>query len=201
MSGIKKIFRWQKIIPTTRAMLKNKIKLCGEEAHGKGNSYKDYRERKTLRKFLKKSKPFQDFWNAYFGTPKNTILMDNPLGKYQVDLGIVEYDPEPTSWKQECKVHGLIEVDVFNEWKRETFPYPKFHVLERKLKYFQGTDHKYITCSFSSNRKLMVCTTRENIERCIEKDGVVDWWMPKIKEYDRVVRLPLDVNIFWFGIK
>ena len=200
MSGIKKIFRWQKIIPTTRAMLKNKIKLCGEEAHGKGNSYRDYKERKTLRKFLKTNKPFQDFWNAYFGTPPNTILMDNPLGKYQVDLGIVEYDPEPTSWKQECKVHGLIEVDVFNEWKRETFPYPKFHVLERKLKYFEGTNYKYLTCTFNNTHTQMCCTTRENIERCIEKYGITEIWMPKIQAYDKVVRCPLNENVFWFGV-
>ena len=146
-------------------MLKDKIKLCAEEAHGKGHSYADHKERAALRKFLKTNRPFQDFWKVYFGTPTNTILMDNPLGKYQADLGIVEYDPEPTSWIQKCdKIHGLIEVDIFNEWRNDNFPYPKFHVLERKLKYFEGTDHKYITCSFSSDRKLMVCTTRDNIE-------------------------------------
>ena len=182
-------------------MLKDKIKLCAEEAHGKGHSYADHKERAALRKFLKTNRPFQDFWKVYFGTPTNTILMDNPLGKYQADLGIVEYDPEPTSWIQKCdKIHGLIEVDVFNEWRNDNFPYPKFHVLERKLKYFEGTDHKYITCSFSSDRKLMVCTTRDNIERCHFLYGVTDIWMPKIQEHDRVIRCPLDANIFWFGI-
>ena len=118
-------------------MLKQKIKRCAEEAHGRGNSYVDKQERAALRKFLKTNKPFQDFWKVYFGTPPNTLLMDNPLGEYQVDLGIVEYDPEPTSWKQKCKVHGLIEVDVFNEWKHDNFPYNLYPLTPHPTFYHQ----------------------------------------------------------------
>ena len=47
----------------------------------------------------------------------------------------------------------------------------------------------------------MCATTKENIVRVLKKDGVKEIWMPKIQEYDRVVRCPLDENIFWFGIE
>ena len=175
--------------------LSNKIKEVAEEAHGTGTPHDDTNERDALRKFLSNSPEFQDFWKSYFGTPANTCLKENPLGKCKVDLGIVDRDFE-------SRIHGLIEVDVFNSWG-ETFPtyYTKFHVLERKLKYFQGTNYKYLTCTFNNTHNQMACTTRENIERCLEKYGVMDKFMTKINAYDRVVRCPLDENIFWFGVK
>ena len=174
--------------------LKNKLKQAGEEVHGQGLSYDDTNERAALRKFLQVNKPFQDFWKVYFGTPANSYLMEDPLGEYSVDLGIVDIN-------HEFIIHGLIEVDVFESWG-ENFPahYKKFHVLERKLKYFQNTDHKYITCTFNKMHNQMCCTTRENIERCLEIYGITNLWMPKIQEHDKVIRCPLDENIFWFGV-
>ena len=189
--------------------LSNKIRQAGEAVHGQGTPYQDKNERVALRNFLKKSKPFQDFWANYFGTPTNTMIKDDPLGEYKVDLGIVDRT-------YESRIHGLIEVDVFESWG-ETFPtyYTKFHVLERKLKYFMESDYNtepdpkrngdcgypYITCTFNKWHTQMACTTRENIERCLEKYGVMDKFMTKINAYDRVVRCPLDENIFWFGVK
>ena len=110
-----------------------------------------------------------------------------------MDLGIVSNSNET--------IYGLIEVDVFNSWG-ESFPthYKKFHVLERKLKYFTGTNYKYLTCTFNNTHTQMCCTTRENIERCNLLYGVTEMWMPKINEYDRVIRCPLDENVFWFGV-
>jgi hypothetical protein len=173
--------------------LKQKIKHQGEIAHGIGNSYADHSERNALRYFLANSPNFQAFWKNYFGTPPNTTLQEDPLGEYGVDLGIV------TEGKNIC--HGLIEVDVFNSWG-ETFPahYKKFHVLERKLKYFQDTNYKYLTCTFNNTHTQMCCTTRENIERCHFLYGVTEMWMPKINDRDRVIRCPLDENVFWFGV-
>ncbi len=173
--------------------LKQKIKHQGEIAHGIGNSYADHSERNALRYFLANSPNFQAFWKNYFGTPPNTTLQEDPLGEYGVDLGIV------TEGKNIC--HGLIEVDVFNSWG-ETFPahYKKFHVLERKLKYFTGTNYKYLTCTFNNTHTQMCCTTRENIERCHFLYGVTEMWMPKINDRDRVIRCPLDENVFWFGV-
>ena len=180
--------------------LRNKIKQCGEAVHGQGLSYEDKQERAALRNFLKRSKEFQDFWKNYFGTPANTTLQEDPLGEYSVDLGIVTEFPLSNS--NETTIHGLIEVDVFNSWG-ESYPahYKKFHVLERKLKYFEGTNYKYLTCTFNNTHTQMCCTTRENIERCIEKYGITNMWMPKIKNYDTVVRCPLDENVFWFGVE
>ena len=173
--------------------LRDKIKQQGEIAHGKGKSYEDHNERNALRNFLANCPEFQSFWKNYFGTPTNSYLLEDPLGEKRVDLGIVTEGEI---------IHGLIEVDVFNSWE-ETFPtyYTKFHVLERKLKYFQGTNYKYLTCTFNNTHNQMACTTRENIERCLEKYGVMDKFMTKINAYDRVVRCPLDENIFWFGVK
>ena len=173
--------------------LKQKIKHQGEIAHGIGNSYQDHSERDALRTFLANSPNFQQFWKNYFGTPPNTILKEDPLGEYGVDLGIVSNSNET--------IYGLIEVDVFNSWG-ESFPthYKKFHVLERKLKYFTGTNYKYLTCTFNNTHTQMCCTTRENIERCNLLYGVTEMWMPKINEYDRVIRCPLDENVFWFGV-
>ena len=188
--------------------LRQSIKQAAELAHGKNNSYDDTNERDALRKFLKTSKPFQDFWANYFGTPANTMIKEDPLGEYKVDLGIVDRT-------YEYKIHGLIEVDMFNSWT-ESYPahYKKFHVLERKLKYFMESDYNtepdpkrngdrgypYITCTFNKFHNQMACTTRENIERCLVKYGVQEIYMPKINAYDRVVRCPLDENIHWFGI-
>ena len=177
----------------TSQTLSNKIKQAGEAVHGKGTPYDDTNERAALRNFLKNSKDFQSFWANYFGTPANSYLLEDPLGEKRVDLGIVTEGEI---------IHGLIEVDVFNSWG-ETYPtyYTKFHVLERKLKYFQGTNYKYLTCTFNNTHNQMACTTRENIERCLEKYGVMDKFMTKINAYDRVIRCPLDENIFWFGVK
>ena len=172
--------------------LKQKIKHQGEIAHGIGNSYADHAERNALRYFLANCNPFQQFWKNYFGTLPNITLKEDPLGEFGVDLGIVDL---------EHKIYGLIEVDVFNSWG-ESFPahYKKFHVLERKLKYFTDTDYKYLTCTFNNTHTQMCCTTRENIERCHFLYGITNMWMPKIKNYDTVVRCPLDENVFWFGV-
>ena len=174
--------------------LRNKIRQAGEAVHGQGLSYEDKNERTALRTFLKNCPNFQAFWANYFGTPPNTTLQDDPLGEYSVDLGIV------TEGENIC--HGLIEVDVFESWGENGYPahYKKFHVLERKLKYFEDTDYKYITCTFNKRHNQMVCTTRENIEKCHFLYGVTKLWMPKIQAYDKVVRCPLDENIFWFGV-
>ena len=174
-------------------MLKNRIKDCAEEAHGVRQSYNDAMERLALRTFLAHDRPFQSFWKSYFGIPEGCVLTDDPLGKYKVDMGLCSHASRT--------IHGLIEVDVFNEWGNE-FPkhYKKFHVLERKLKYFEGTDYKYLTCTFNNTHTQMVCTTRENIEKCHFLYGITEMYMPKIDAYDRVVRCPLDENVFWFGV-
>ena len=174
--------------------LAQSITQAAEIAHGQGTPYEDKNERVALRKFLKTSKPFQAFWANYFGTPPHTTLKDDPLGEYKVDLGIVDNIYGTT-------IYGLIEVDVFNSWG-ESYPahYKKFHVLERKLKYFEGTDYKYLTCTFNTHTQ-MCCTTRENIEKCHFLYGITEMYMPKINAKDRVVRCPLDENVFWFGIK
>ena len=175
--------------------LRNKIKQQGEIAHGKNNAFQDLAERIALRNFLANCPDFQQFWKNYFGTPPNTTLQEDPLGEYKVDLGIVDND-------EEHKIYGLIEVDVFNSWGENGYPahYKKFHVLERKLKYFENTDYKYLTCTFNNTHTQMVCTTRENIERCHFLYGITEMWMPAIKAKDRVVRCPLDENVFWFGV-
>ncbi len=184
--------------------LKSKIRQQGEIAHGKGNSYADHAERDALRNFLANCPNFQAFWKNYFGTPPNTTLQEDPLGEYGVDLGIVEDMPiyeKDNHMLHGTRIHGLIEVDVFNSWG-ETFPahYKKFHVLERKLKYFEDTNYKYLTCTFNNTHTQMCCTTRDNIEKCHFLYGITEMWMPKINDYDRVVRCPLDENVFWFGV-
>ena len=177
----------------TSQTLSNKIRQAGEAVHGQGTPYDDTNERAALRNFLKNSKDFQSFWANYFGTPTNSYLLEDPLGEKRVDMGIVTDEGK--------SIHGLIEVDVFNSWG-ESYPahYKKFHVLERKLKYFEGTNYKYITCTFNNTHTQMVCTTRENIEKCHFLYGVTEMYMPKIDAYDRVVRCPLDENVFWFGV-
>ena len=179
-------------------ILRNKIRQQGEIAHGKGNAFQDLAERIALRNFLANCPEFQGFWKNYFGTPTNSYLMEDPLGEKRVDLGIVSNSNGVSTNEN---IHGLIEVDVFNSWG-ESYPahYKKFHVLERKLKYFTDTDYKYLTCTFNKFHTQMVCTTRENIEKCHFLYGITEMYMPKIDAYDRVVRCPLDENVFWFGV-
>ena len=177
--------------------LKNKIRQQGEIAHGKNNAFQDLAERIALRNFLANCPEFQSFWKNYFGTPPNTKIKDDPLGEKRVDLGIVD-----DSIYGNATIYGLIEVDVFNSWGENGYPahYKKFHVLERKLKYFEDTDYKYLTCTFNNVHTQMVCTTRENIEKCHFLYGITEMYMPKIDARDRVVRCPLDENVFWFGV-
>ena len=181
--------------------LKSKIRQQGEIAHGTGNSFNDRKEREALRYFLYWNKDFQQLWAEYFGTPTNSYLMEDPLGEKRVDMGFVSSPTVHVRPHESQTIHGLIEVDVFNSWG-DTFPsyYKKFHVLERKLKYFEGTDYKYLTCTFNNTHTQMCCTTRENIEKAHFLYGVEDKYMTAIQSYDRVVRCPLDENIFWFGV-
>ena len=185
-------------------MLRDKIKSMGQIAHGE-DSYDDSNERNALRTFLAESPQFQKFWADYFGIIPNSRIEDDPLGSCKVDLRLMD--------ATYYKILGLIEVDVFNSWEFG-FPsnYKYFHVLERKLKYFLPSDYHsedlknhrkgipYITCTFNRYHNQMCCTTRENIVNCLERDGVQEIWMPKIQEYDRVVRCPLDDNIKWFSL-
>ena len=175
--------------------LRDKIKQQGEIAHGIGKSFQDHKERNALRYFLANCPEFQQLWTNYFGILENSHLMEDPLGEYKVDLGIVDND-------EEHKIYGLIEVDVFNSWGENGYPahYKRFHVLERKLKYFESTNYKYLTCTFNKWHNQMVCTTRENIEKCHFLYGITEMWMPAINAKDRVVRCPLDENVFWFGV-
>ena len=181
--------------------LRNKIKQQGEIAHGQNDAYNDRKEREALRYFLYWNKDFQQLWQEYFGTPTNSYLLEAPLGEKRVDMGFVSSPTVHVRPHESQTIHGLIEVDVFNSWG-ESYPahYKKFHVLERKLKYFEGTDYKYLTCTFNNTHTQMVCTTRENIEKCHFLYGVTEMYMPKIDAYDRVVRCPLDENVFWFGV-
>ena len=181
--------------------LRNKIKQQGEIAHGQGHAYNDRNEREALRYFLYWNKDFQQLWAEYFGTPTNSYLMEDPLGEKRVDMGFVSSPTVHVRPHESQTIHGLIEVDVFNSWG-DTFPsyYKKFHVLERKLKYFEGTDYKYLTCTFNNTHTQMCCTTRENIEKCHFLYGVEDKYMTAFQSHDRVIRCPLDENIFWFGV-
>ena len=172
--------------------LKERINERGALAHN-GNSYNDNPERLALRRFVRHCPEFRTFCKEYFGTNGNTIIKDDPLGKNQVDLGVVD---ETTS-----EIYGLVEVDVLTKWNPD-WPtnYRKFNVLERKLKYFQSNNYKYITCSLSLNRMKMVCTTRENIQMCYSKYGVTTLKIKEGDEYDKMVRCPLDNNIKWFNL-
>ena len=182
-------------------MLKQKIKEQAEVAHGRGNSYDDRNEREALRYFLYWNKDFQKLWQEYFGTPENSYLLEDPLGKKRVDLGFVSSSTVHVRPHESQTIHGLVEVDVFNSWG-ETFPsyYTKFHFLERKLKYFEGTKYKYLHCTFNNNHTQMCCTTRENIEKCHFLYGVTEKYMTKINEVDRVIRCPLDDEVKWYRV-
>ena len=172
--------------------LKERIRERAESVHN-GNAYADDPERLALRRFVRHCPEFKTFCREYFGTNGNAIIKDDPLGEKQVDLGVVD---ETTS-----EIYGLVEVDVLTKWNPD-WPtnYRKFNVLERKLKYFQSNNYKYITCSLSLNRKKMVCTTRENIQMCYSKYGVTTLKITEWDEYDKMVRCPLDNNIKWFEL-
>ncbi len=184
-------------------MLKDKVRECA--TIDRVDPYDDTAERQALRTFLKDCPEFQQYWANYFGTPAHTKIEDDPLGKCKVDLGLM--------CKTYYKIYGLIEVDIFHSWEFG-FPanYKYFHVLERKLKYFLPSDYNsetlrqggsgkpYITCTFNRYRNQMCSTTKENIVKCLHKYGVQEIYMPKIDAYDRVIRCPLDENVFWFGI-
>ena len=172
--------------------LRENIRLVGEEAHGRGKSYDDSRERNALREFLKEDSGFRKYISNYTGIDfkKGYKIIDDPLGKKKVDLGITQgYFDE--SGKTAC----LVEVDVFNKWlNRNSWPdnYSHFHVLERKLKYFIKNSLKYVTCTFSKNHDSIMTTTRDNIEMWLDKKGIEPVWIPAFERHDQILRIPKD---------
>ena len=175
--------------------LKNAIHSHAEEAHGKGQCYNDSAERTALRNFLKHCKPFQKFWISYFGKPSNAKIMDDPMGLYNVDLGIVDRDDTSV-------IHGLIEVDVFNEWGND-WPshYKKFHLLERKFKYWRTNDYPFLAVTFNKFHNSLVCTTRPYMEKCVNELGVERMFVKKSQCYDKLTRCPLNSeHIHWFKL-
>ena len=101
--------------------LRDKIKQQGEIAHGQNDAYNDRKEREALRYFLYWNKDFQQLWEEYFGCPENSYLLEDPLGKKNVDMGFVSSPTPHVRPHKSQTIHGLIEVDVFNSWA-ETYP-------------------------------------------------------------------------------
>ena len=116
----------------------------------------------------------------------------NSLQRYKHDVNI------PSSKLKVAIANILKQEGYIKDYRVEEHDNRAILIIE--LKYFEGTDYKYLTCTFNKFHNQMVCTTRENIEKCHFLYGITEMYMPKIDAYDRVVRCPLDENVFWFGV-
>ena len=115
--------------------------------------YNDIPERKAVERLLTNDPNFKSWLQKYFQIDGPFQLVQDPLGEYKVDMGVVDKDG---------KILGLIEVDVFFSWKNEWPSHYKWcHRLGRKRKYWINTSYPYINITFSVNHKDAIVTTRE----------------------------------------
>jgi len=115
--------------------------------------YNDIPERKAVERLLTNDPNFKSWLQKYFQIDGPFQLVQDPLGEYKVDMGVVDKDG---------KILGLIEVDVFFSWKNEWPSHYKWcHRLGRKRKYWINTPYPYINITFSVNHKDAIVTTRE----------------------------------------
>ena len=115
--------------------------------------YNDIPERKAVERLLTNDPNFKSWLQKYFQIDGPFQLIQDPLGEYKVDMGVVDKDG---------KILGLIEVDVFFSWKNEWPSHYKWcHRLGRKRKYWINTPYPYINITFSVNHKDAIVTTRE----------------------------------------
>ncbi len=115
--------------------------------------YNDIPERKAVERLLTNDPNFKSWLQDYFQIDGPFQLVQDPLGEYKVDMGVVDKDG---------KILGLIEVDVYFSWKNEWPSHYKWcHRLGRKRKYWINTSYPYINITFSVNHKDAIVTTRE----------------------------------------
>ena len=149
--------------------------------------YNDRLERDAFRKMVRaKDSTLRDFLKDYCQLDLNNgpyTVVDDPLGTYAVDLGIVDKDKN---------IVCLVEVDVFFAWKKE---WPNFyrwcHRLARKEKYWKNTPYPYVKITFSANHKDGIMTTRE-----IESQyPIIKKWFKQKKMYDQLREVPISSAI------
>ena len=145
--------------------------------------YNDLPEREAVERLLLADKKFRDWLKEYFQIDGPFELIQDPLGKYKVDLGVVDADG---------KILGLIEVDVFFSWKDEWPPHYKWcHRLGRKEKYWINTPYPYINITFSVNHNDAIVTTRE-----IESQyPIKDKWFKYKQMTEQVREVPISEAI------
>ena len=149
--------------------------------------YNDRLERDAFRKMVRaKDSTLRDFLKDYCQLDLNNgpyTVVDDPLGTYAVDLGIVDKDKN---------IVCLVEVDVFFAWTKE---WPSFyrwcHRLARKERYWINTPYPYINITFSANHKDGIMTTRE-----IESQyPIIKKWFKQKKMYDQLREVPISSAI------
>tara|TARA_R100001369_G_scaffold24200_1_gene44565 strand:+ start:326 stop:826 length:501 start_codon:yes stop_codon:yes gene_type:complete len=149
--------------------------------------YNDRLERDAFRKMVRaKDSTLRDFLKDYCQLDLNNgpyTVVDDPLGTYAVDLGIVDKDKN---------IVCLVEVDVFFAWKKE---WPNFyrwcHRLARKEKYWKNTPYPYVNITFSANHKDGIMTTRE-----IESQyPIIKKWFKQKKMYEQLREVPISSAI------
>ena len=120
------------------------------------NGYNDKPERDAFRNMIRNDSTLKNFIKEYCQLNMNNVpysAIDDPLGPYGVDMGIVDKDKN---------IVCLVEVDVFFAWKDEWPSFYKWcHRLARKEKYWKDTTYPYVNITFSANHKDGIMTTRE----------------------------------------
>ena len=152
------------------------------------NGYDDLPERTAFIRDMQTDSELKDFIYDYFDLQigKKYAIKSDPLGKYAVDLAVIDRETKA--------IKGLVEVDVFFSWKEQWPSYYKWcHRLERKTKYYEGTSYPYINITYNASRTEGFLTTRETEIKYPAKEKYF-----KIKEvYDRVREVPM-ADATWF---
>ena len=156
-----------------------KAKLAGKQG------YNDKPQRKQFIKMMGTCKILPSFLAKYFKCEKTNdsyYIKENPIGDYDVDLGILR--------KSDNKVMGLVEVDYFKKWTGDWWPYEhtdKLNRLLRKEKYHRGRLLPYVNVSFDTSGINAWLSDKETEM----KYRIVDWYIPEVDEWETGRRIRL----------
>mgnify|MGYP005739178939 CR=1 FL=1 len=148
--------------------------------------FNDKECRDAFKRFMKENQTLNNFVFKYMKLKNDGQykVIDDPLGKYSVDLGVVNTKSD--------EIVGLVEVDYFSSWGK-LFPsyYRYCHRLQRKEKYYKNNNYPYINITWNTLYTAGIVSTRE-----LEQEYEPRYKYFKMKgHYDWVREIPLNKSL------
>ena len=147
--------------------------------------FNDEEQRLAFKKMVQKNgctilrRHLTDYFNMK--DDKTYKIINDPIGKYKVDLGIKCVETN--------EIVGLVEVDYFKKWN-PTWPsnYKFCNRLLRKEKYYKMYSYPYVNITFNVGGTDGIMTTKE-IE---QKYRITEWYVEEVQKYEKGRRIRLE---------